>query len=214
MFFGTWSVIEPKLKDKINEIFNGYDLSKLSKYEIRKTIFNHLCRTLNYDFHLLNRIKINNLARESGGNINPLVREPYKELECVIDNNYGICNAIAQYYKLLLEQVGIKSYCVVCDDGTEVRHQLNIVYDEDNHTYSFDDITSEIVGRGPINTFFDYDLEKANSLNQGNKIIFDDYKWIVLEEEYINILVGRNDSPYITLKELPPIKSVKSNMTK
>ena len=53
------------------------------------------------------------------------------ELYDVIYTKVGICNSISQYYKLLLEKVGIKSHCVICDDGTEVKHQMTLIYDKD-----------------------------------------------------------------------------------
>ena len=112
----------------------------------------------------------------------------------------------------MLEEVGIKSYCVICDDGTLVNHQLNMVYDEEKDTYSFDDITNVIVGSKDLSTFFDYDLETANSLNQGNEEILDDNKWVILEEEYISYLVGKESPKYKTIDKLPSnISMVKQN---
>ena len=134
---------------------------------------------------------------------NRLHRNPYYELKSVIDNNTGICNAISQYYKFLLEQVGIKSYCVICDDGTDVKHQLVIVYDDENNVYSFDDVTSVIVGRGDKDTFFDYDIEVANKNNQGTKEILKNDKWLVLDDEYVSFLVGRDFPKYPVITELP-----------
>ncbi len=205
---GNWLEIQNKIKEKIKEIFFVYDMDKLSLYEKRKIVFEYLCKTLSYDFKLLEKIKYNT------SNFPKIPRNPYAELKNVFDKNIGVCNAISQYYKLLLEELGISSYCVVCDDGTDVNHQLVIVENIEDDTYSFDDITSVIVGRGTQEEFFDYDLEFANSHNQGNKCISDEEKWVILPEEYVDFLVGRDQSPLRTLNYLPTnIKSQKNKFT-
>lgn len=214
MINGNWNEIHIKIQNEIKNIFINYNFDELSKYEIRKVIFYYLCNNLKYDYSLYKKIRKFNISIKKGliNKDNVLVRNPYLELKNVIDNNIGICNSISQYYKLLLEEVGIKSYCVICDDGTLVNHQLNMVYDEEKDTYSFDDITNVIVGSGDLSTFFDYDLETANSLNQGNKEILDDNKWVILEEEYISYLVGKESPKYKTIDKLPSnISMVKQN---
>lgn len=214
MINGNWNEIHIKIQNEIKNIFINYNFDELSKYEIRKVIFYYLCNNLKYDYSLYKKIRKFNISIKKGliNKDNVLVRNPYLELKNVIDNNIGICNSISQYYKLLLEEVGIKSYCVICDDGTLVNHQLNMVYDEEKDTYSFDDITNVIVGSGDLSTFFDYDLETANSLNQGNEEILDDNKWVILEEEYISYLVGKESPKYKTIDKLPSnISMVKQN---
>ena len=205
---GNWTEIQTKIKEKIKQIFFGYDMDKLSLYEKRKIVFEYLCSTLSYDFKLLEKIKYN------VSNFPKIPRNPYTELKSVFDNNIGVCNAISQYYKLLLEEIDIISYCVVCDDGTNVNHQLVVVENIDDSSFSFDDITSVIVGRGTKEEFFDYDLEFANSHNQGNKCISDEEKWVILPEEYIDFLVGRDQSTVRKLDYLPTnIKSHKNKYT-
>lgn len=198
----NWKLLKDNLIDKINIIFKGYDINSLSFYEKRKIIFEYLTNNLTYDYKLLEQIRNVNIK---------IARNPIQELNSVIDSEKGICNAISQYYKLLLEVVGIKSYCVICDDGTEVNHQLSLVYDSDNNSYSFDDITSVIVGRGTKEDYFDYDLQFASSVNQGNKNIMNDQSFVVLPEDYINYLVNRKISLSETLERLPenimPIKN-------
>ena len=202
---GNWTEIQTKIKEKIKQIFFCYDMDKLSLYEKRKIVFEYLCNNLSYDFKLLEKIKYN------VSNFPKIPRNPYTELKSVFDNNIGVCNAISQYYKLLLEEIDIISYCVVCDDGTNVNHQLVVVENIDDSSFSFDDITSVIVGRGTKDEFFDYDLEFANSHNQGNKCISDEEKWVILPEEYIDFLVGREKSKAISLDYLPTnIKSQKN----
>lgn len=193
----NWNLIKYNLINQINTIFCNYDINDLNYYEKRKIIFEYLINNLSYDYQLLEEIK-NAKINKIG-----ISRNPIQELNSVINTKKGICNAISQYYKLLLEIVGIKSYCVICDDGTKVNHQLNLVYDSSNDSYSFDDITSVIVGRGTIEDFFDYDLQSANLVNQGNKNIMNDQSFVILPEDYINYLVNREKSLSETLERLP-----------
>ena len=171
MEVGNWNQIKNKLQDKINEIFKDCDLDSLSNYKKRKMVFEHLCSELSYDFDLLTGI------RENAINKTRITRNPYLELASVIDYNVGICNAISQYYKLLLEQLGINCYCVICTDGTEVPHQLCLIYNEETGAYSLDDVTSVLVNRGTVEQFFDYDLDVAKEFNQGLEPIMDKAFW-------------------------------------
>jgi len=156
MVVGNWSNIKNYLHDTLNKIFKNYDIILLSNYEKRKIVFEYLCNNLSYDYDLLDKIRDFNI------NKTPICRELYLELESVIYYQKGICNAISQYYKLLLEELGIKAICV-------------------------------IVGRGSMEEFFDYDISFANSVNQGNKAIIDDDYWLILPNDYINFLIGRNN---------------------
>ena len=200
--------MDKNLKSKINEtikdIFKDVDLSLLSAYQKRQTIFSYLCGYLKYDFVLLEKIHNNAVNKTI------IVRNPREELKDVVFNNKGICSSISQYYKLLLEEVGIKSYCVICDDGTPVNHQLTLVYDIENDSYSFDDVTSVIVGRGEKKDSFDYDIVQAKSKGQGNKEIMESEEFYILPEDYINYLLSREKSPIQTIEKLPlNISSVK-----
>ena len=203
---GNWDEIEPKLQDELKKIFCGYDISVLSDYEKRRIIFEYLCDNVSYDHELLNGI------REFHVNKKPISRDSYLELENVIDYKKGICNGIAQYYKLLLDEVGIKSFCVICDDGTPVKHQLCLVYDETKGVYSFDDVTSVVVKRGTNEEFFDYDLVTANSFGQGQGYVSSNKKWFILPDSYINFLIGRDNKSPVSLEDLPVnISSVKDD---
>lgn len=197
MLVGDWNQIKIKLQNKISEIFKDCSLDDLSSYEKRKMIFEHLCHELSYDYALLDKIK------DSANNKFKLSRNPYLELASVIDHNIGICNAISQYYKLLLEQVGVACYCVICTDGTDVPHQLCLLYNEETGNYSFDDVTSVIVDRGTISQFFDYDMDAAREYNQGLEQIMESGCWFLLPEDYINYIVGRKVSPNQGLSKLP-----------
>lgn len=181
----------------IKKIFKHKKLSKLSDYEKRALIFAHVCKTISYDYDKL--AQITNFAV----NKVRISRNPQTELESVLFNQTGICNSISQYYKLLLEQAGIPAYCVICDDGTPVKHQLNLVYNKDTNTFSFDDTTSVIVGRGTASDFFDYDVQSAHEKHQGTKKVIQDDEFFILPEDYINWVVGRNTAPFPTLPHLP-----------
>lgn len=182
-------------KNKINElyenIFYGYNTNDLTSTEKRKIIFNYLTNSLEYDFDLLEGIKLNNL-----GNGKKFPRSLSNEILSVLSNKKGVCNAISQVYKLLLEKANIYAMCICCNDSTVVPHQLNLVYDKENDTYSFDDITSVIVGRGTKDDFFNYDLDDANRLGQGNKEVNSGQKWVALPTEMVYFLVGRDDHFY------------------
>jgi len=203
----NWNEIETKLDGTLDTIFYDYDINDLSFYEKRKVIFEYLTNNLEYDYDLLEKI------RDFNVNGVRVVRDPAGELNSVINSKKGICNAISQYYKLLLEKVGVKSYCVICDDGTDVKHQLNLVYDSDNDSYSFDDVTSVVVKRGIASDYFDYDLEFASSINQGGKVVMGNRNYVILPEDYVNYLVGRKSSFTDTLVDLPNnIVSIKSKV--
>lgn len=191
MNIANWDKTNNQLNMLYNKIFDGINIEKIGYYEKRKIIFEYLCNNIQYDYDLLEKIKLNQVNTNY-----KIPRQPYLEIESVLTNNKGICNAIAQVYKLLLEKVGIYSLCVICDDGTDVKHQLNLVYDEDNDSFSFDDITSIIVNRGSVDDFFDYDMEDANKNNQGNRVIYGKEYWVFLPTQYIYLLIGRKDEKY------------------
>lgn len=202
---GDWNKINSKLGMDIKHIFNGYDIDILSDFEKRKIIFEYLSNNISYDFELLDAI------REFHINRTPVARDSYLELDSVIFESKGICNGISQYYKLLLEKIGVKSICVICDDGTPVKHQLTLVYNEETDSYSFDDVVSVIVGRGTIDDYFDYDMQTANLHNQGNRFVHNDKKWFILPDSFIYFLIGRDIKNAINIEDMPEnIRSVSS----
>lgn len=190
MELGNWSTVKTKLLELDKEIFKGIDKTKLNDYEKRKLIYNYLCNNLQYDFQYLNiiiAISQKKIVRE---------RNPYKEIESVLFDKKGVCNGIAQVYRLLLEENGIYSLCVICDNNMEVPHQLNLVYDKEHNTYSFDDITSVIVGIDKIDKLFDYDKEYAQTIGQGTKKLVENEEWTFLPAYYLDFLVGRESNFY------------------
>lgn len=170
-------MIDLELDKIFNKIFENYDLNILSDYEKRRIIFNYLSDNLSYDSDLLEQIK-SKTAR----------RNPLREIMDVLENKKGICNGIAQVYMLLLERVGIKSVCICCDDSTEVFHQLNLVKNGDG--FSFDDVTNGIFSSNN-ETYFDYDIENAHIFGQGNRIMFDDLYWCIIEPSYVYAIISK-----------------------
>ena len=148
-------------------------------------IYDYLCSNLSYDYELLDKII------ENSKTVGKHLRNPYLEVKDVLTKKKGVCNAIAQVYRILLELNGIYSLCVVCDNGMEVPHQLNLVYDKENNLYSFDDITSVLVGIAPRDSLFDYDYKYASSIDQGNKEIVGLGYWVFLLSSYLDFFIGR-----------------------
>lgn len=189
--------LNSKLSNVCNDIFANYDSDNLSTYEKRKLIFNYLCDNLEYDWNLYKDIE--NFFEELKKTQQPVKgfsRDSVKELHDTVFNHKGICNGIAQYYKLLLQHMNVYSVQICCDDGTSVKHALNLVYDEENDTYSLDDVTGFIVGRGSKDDFFDYDIEDANNMNQGLKPIYDNDNWIIIPSSYVSFLANDMDNKF------------------
>ena len=187
-----WENINKELDGLYKSIFQNIDVNDLDSYTKRKIIFEYLCNNIIYDFELLEKIK----HKKSNAKYK-IERNQYDEIYSIFKYNKGICNSISQVYKLLLEKVNIYSICVFCNDGTEIIHQLNLVYEEANDSFSFDDITGVIVGRGNKQDFFDYDIEDANKNNQGNKPIYHNNYWMCLPTEHIYNTVGRKNYDYL-----------------
>lgn len=201
----TWNYIKQNVEKVIQEIFAYHSKDEFTAYEKRKIIFEYLTQHITYDYEMLDKIKNAILG------FGKVKRNPTTELLNVVENNHGICNAISQYYKLLLEQVGIKAYCIICDDGTEVKHQITLICNEETDSYSFDDVTSVIVGRGTIEEYFDYNIEEAEKHSQGCVPLLEGRNFVVLPEEYINFVYKRNFGLVPSLECLPSnIKSVKN----
>lgn len=187
-----WANVENELNKIYYEIFKNENINDLDLYTKRKIIYDYFSSNIQYDYELLNKIKMRLLDQNYR-----VSRDPHLEIDSIFKYKKGICNAISQVYKLLLEKVGIYSLCVICDDGSDVRHQLNLVYDEENNTFSFDDITNAIINKSDKEKFFDYDMEDANLYNQGNKVVFNNQNWMCLPTDYIYCIVGREDKSYL-----------------
>lgn len=178
-------IIKQKLEREIGIIFREKD-NFLCDYEKRKLIFDYLCKTLSYDWDAYKKI----LNKERSGNV--------KELYDTILFHKGVCNSIAEYYKLLLQEVGIYSLVVVCTCRNGVKHALNLVYNAENNTFSLDDITSAIIYKKNNNLFFDYDFEDAKKFGQGLEPVFKNkgLYWAIIPSYYIDGLKDKYDAKF------------------
>lgn len=165
-----WQQIMQQTND---EIFESYDINSLSDREKRKIIFDYLVANSTYDYDLLRIIRTHQ------------PRNSEKELEIYAQTKHSVCNAIAEFYKMILSYNNIYSICVVCvqesQDMPSGLHMLNLVYDDKSDGFSFDDITMTIIERDHIkekygelvdfdhDKYFNYDLETANQYGQGNE---------------------------------------------
>lgn len=230
MKIGNWTHLREKIKQDDSIIFQGVDKSTLSAYDKRKRIFDYLSDNAQYDYLLFIDIllkvaksvdDIENYIRENNVT-NPNIiryiyhrynnklfhrkRDPAEELQKMITNHTGVCNSIAQYYKLLLEHNGIYSVCVICDNMLPKNHQINLIYDDETDTYSFDDVTTAILSHESRDKCFDYDLESAKDIKQGIRTVgylsgntfkeFDAFG-VILRTEAIYYYLGRTDTSYL-----------------
>ena len=196
MRLGNIEEINRKIEEKITEIIHDTNISLQEK---RKTIFEYLCKNITYDNNLLDKIKFNSMRTS----IYRYSRNPYIEFETVMNNQIGVCNGISQYYKLLLEKIGIFSFCInsiIFNNGEPIGHQLNLVYNEEEQTFSFDDITMGVLSKDKMMSYFDFDIIEANNKIEkyGTAPITDKQKWLILSEDYLNIIYGRTKN---TLKQ-------------
>lgn len=73
-------------------------------------------------------------------------------------------------YKSLLEMNDIYALRVICSsNNSPIDQDVCLVYDSETEKFSFDDITSYLYGVGSLEDCFDYDLEDAKKLGQGNR---------------------------------------------
>ena len=151
-------------------------------------------------------------------------RDLAQELIDTIYNKRGISNSISQYYKLLLEHNDIYSVCVICDNLNLRNHQINLVYDDESDTYSFDDITSAIVKIADKDKCFDYDYDSARELNQGLRPVgyllninsndkelndvFDSFG-VILNSSVINYYVGNENNDFYLRYNLEDNNNIK-----
>lgn len=179
-----------------NEIFPESE-DDLNEFEKRKKIFDYLTNNIKYDFDLYEKIK--NRKKDEL----PLKRDFYDEIMNVLkkDSRKGICNSIAQVYKLILEYAGIYSICTVCDYNSDVAHQINLVKNGDN--YSFDDITSAIIDKDSKEKYFNYDLEDAYNIKQGTKNIVKNMNFYGIQSViiYFHSKLGRFGLAYLQVKD-------------
>lgn len=191
--------LEQYINYEIESIFGDIDISTLSDYQKREMIFDYLCSNLTYDWELYFKILLSKISL-SCKIPNNFSRNFCLEMENMVTQHKGVCISIASYYKLLLDRVGVYSIVIGTNDGTPVHHILNIVYNYETDSFSFDDVTSMITRHRKKDFCFDYDLDDAHIIHQGNKPIIkkNNSYWLTLPP--INYKLGR-DRPHFSLIE-------------
>lgn len=186
-------ITNENIKKLINKTLEEIKIdNNLTKYEQRKQIYEYLTKTKTYDYEYFEGI-LKNYNETNPKKRFP--RNPENEFLAPLLTNKGICNGFAQIYKLLLEQIGIYSICINCmikHENKFVGHQLNLVYNEESNTFSFDDVTFGIIKQ--TNEYFDYDSPEELEELQGLKPIYKNIKWMILDEELINYFAKRDKS--------------------
>lgn len=173
--------IDGMLNETIEKIFLQCDLTSMTKYEKRKRIYEYLVSTKKYNYEYFMDI-LKNHSENHTEEIFP--RYPKEEFLEPLISDKGICNGFSQIYKLLLEKVGIYSFCINCmikHDNQFFGHQLNLVYDEETTGFSFDDITFGII-KQTIDGYFDYDSPEKTEEMQGYAPLYDDIKWLIADD--------------------------------
>lgn len=179
------------LKLELEKIFENKTFRDLSNFQRRQCVFNYLVKSNGYDFSLLNDIysgKKREYADEIISVLNP-------EAE-----NKGTCNGFSYAYKLLLDKLQIPCMLAICyiledsvkwlqDKGINtdtsiierdstgrymIPHMLVLVQNDDG-TFSFDDITYAIFnkGTGREQDYFNYNYQTAEQSRQVNLEGFD-----------------------------------------
>jgi len=202
----TQKEIDNLLNNMINIIFQKENIEELSKLKKRKKIYDYLVNNKEYDYELFEGI-FNNYHETDRKKITSR-NLPQEFIEPLITNK-GICNGFAQVYKLLLEKIGIYSMCINCAieyKNEYVGHQLNIVYNDETDTYSFDDITFGIQNNSTYD-YFNYDNpeEKGQGIGPITKYNSKDIKWAVMSEGMINWYAKRDHSPVEPPTRLKPL---------
>ena len=185
--------IDNMLNETIKLIFFNYDIAKMTKYEKRKRIYEYLVCKKKYNEEYFSNILKNYIEKDPKKRFSRNLMEEF--LEPLISDK-GICNGFSQIYKLLLEKVGIYSICINCmikHNNQFVGHQLNLVYDEETNTFSFDDVTFGIIKQDK-EEYFDYDDPNNKEELQGYAPLYNDIKWMAVEDDLINYYAKRQNS--------------------
>ena len=195
----------------INDMYNQIDINEEDEKMIRrKKIFDFFINNISYDYEKLYQIRYGSIKRDRK-----------LEIQDVLIRKKGICNSLAVVYKLLLEKANIYSMCV-CVKG----HMINLVQN-DNNTFSFDDVTKGIMKKdfnnnnisikdqkfldiiypiGDIYDYYNYSYKKAKKLGQGLQTFNNRYtnkkiRWLPISTiDYAYKLIKKNNYDYLYLK--------------
>jgi hypothetical protein len=209
----TEQQIDQLFNDMIEEIFKEEDINKLSKFEMRKIIYNYLVNNKQYDHEYMEGIYSNYHNRT---NKNKFSRNLMQEFMHPLITEKGVCNGFAQIYKVLLEKIGVYAMCLNCAvefNNEYVGHQLNLVYDDEFDTYNFDDITFGIQNN-TTEEYFNYENPEEKTQGIGPLTTFDskEIKWAVVGDEYVNLYMKRDSSPIKRPQQLNELFNKSTNM--
>lgn len=194
----------------INNMYNEINITSTDSFiQKRKKIFDYFINNISYDYKKLYELRFEN--KRSNRRL---------EIQDVLIRKKGICNSLSVIYKLLLEKANIYSMCV-CVKG----HMINLVQN-DNGTFSFDDVTKAIMKRdftnnnikiknqyflnmikpiGNIYDYFNYSYSKALKLRQGLESFNDRYTnkmiyWLPISTiDYAYKLIKKRNYDYLNL---------------
>jgi hypothetical protein len=150
----NYEMIDELVSNTISKIFESKDLATLSDDDKAQAIYKYLTTTTSYDFPLLEQ-------RKKRGPVNLL-----REMMNVFVNHTGICSALSQAYKLLLEKVGIGAKAVIVNDGNPVLHQLLIIKNKVEDNWYISDVTRGILYKEEGMDNFAYGLDRCEAINQ------------------------------------------------
>lgn len=180
-----------------------------NSFQRRKKIFDFFLKNISYDYEKLYELRF---QKKRG--------DRRQEVQDVLIRKKGICNSLSVVYKLLLEKANIYSMCV-CVKG----HMINLVQN-DNGTFSFDDVTKAIMKIdfidnnikiknklflnmirpiGNIYDYFNYSYNTALKLGQGiepfnNKYTNEKIYFLPISTiDYVYKLIKKKDYDYLNL---------------
>lgn len=182
----TEKKFNPILKEELKKIFKDKNFRKMSNFERRKCVFDYLVQNSEYDFSLLNDIYT--------GKIRNYLDEIYSVLKPTEENKkLGVCNSFSYVYKYILDKLRIPCMLVTCNVEEESLEDLNnmgvntaklkknsegiykiphmmVLVENDDQTFSFDDITYAIFNRGTDKEkdYFNYDNNQAKINKQAD----------------------------------------------
>ena len=186
-----WTDVSKQIDIVIDKIFKNGEYKKNNAYENRKIIFEYLKNKVKHDNHLFNKIQKGkgnrNITKEmfsvieNNIGISNGIAQAYKlildrigiySMVVFCSVNYGKDNvgSLIKFVENPNDMKAVKKFLKENDKkGLNVDdHMFNLVQNEDG-TFSFDDVTFAVVSKEKADKFFDYDIINAYELGQ-NKI--------------------------------------------
>lgn len=183
-----WTDVSKQIDIVLDKIFKNEEYKKNNSYKNRKTIFEYLKDEVKHDNHLFNKIQKGKTNRnitkeifsviENNIGISNGIAQVYKllldrvgiySMVVFCNVNYGKDNvgSLIKFVENPNEMKAVKKFLKENDKrGINVDdHMFNLVQNEDG-TFSFDDITFAVVSKEKANKFFDYDIIRAYELGQ------------------------------------------------